>query len=143
MLTVPAGGSARPTAQETLDQRLHYVTMDGRGVFRFSVEVVPAMTKAVLAKAGLGLGDVDLFVAHQANARILQATAKALDVPVERFFMNLDRYGNTSAASIPIALAEAVQSGALADGDVVALLGFGGGLTWGAAALRWGGRGAC
>lgn len=138
MLTVPAGGSSRPATRETVDQRLHYVTMDGKGVFRFSVEVVPAMTRAALAKACLAVEDVDLFIAHQANARILQATAKALNAPIERFFMNLDRYGNTSAASIPIAVAEAAESGVLKEGDVVALLGFGGGLTWGAAVLRWG-----
>jgi len=137
MLIVPAGGSRLPVSRETLEKRQNYVHMDGRNVFRFSVKILPEMIRNVLTSAGLDLEDVALIVPHQANSRIVATAAKALDVPVEKFFLNMHAYGNTSAASIPIALVEAVDAGLIQPGDVVLLAGFGGGLTWGAAAVRW------
>ena len=113
------------------------VTMDGKGVFRFAVEAIPKGIGEVLAKSGHSLEEMDWFVCHQANARILSHAAKAMGVPQERFFMNLDRYGNTSAASIPVALDEMNRQGLLREGMRVMLAGFGGGLTWGAAELIW------
>ncbi len=113
------------------------VTMEGREVFRFAVDAIPKGIAAVLAQSGSSLWDIDWFVCHQANARILAHAAKAMGVPEERFFMNLDRYGNTSAASIPIALDEMAKKGLLKKGQRLMLAGFGGGLTWGAAELIW------
>jgi 3-oxoacyl-[acyl-carrier-protein] synthase-3 len=138
MLIQPAGGAKLPPSHETLDQGMHYVKMDGRGVFKFSVNVVPEVARQVLAKVGLDTCDASLYILHQANSRIIQAVAKALQLPIEKFYMNLQRYGNTSSASIPIAIVEAVHEGALRDGDTVVFIGFGGGLTWGAAAVHWG-----
>lgn len=113
------------------------VTMDGKAVFRFAVEAIPKGIEAVLQKSGHSLDDIDWFVCHQANARILSHAAKAMGVPQEKFFMNLDRYGNTSAASIPVALDEMNRQGLLKPGMRLMLAGFGGGLTWGAAELIW------
>ena len=106
-------------------------------MFRFAVEAIPKGIGEVLAKSGHSLEEMDWFVCHQANARILSHAAKAMGVPLERFFMNLDRYGNTSAASIPVALDEMNRQGLLREGMRVMLAGFGGGLTWGAAELIW------
>jgi len=121
---------------EILNIKKH-VRMDGRAVFKFAVETLIKSVQEVLEKAGVAVNDVDLFVCHQANERIIASAAKRLDVPIERFFMNLSKYGNTSAASIPIALDEAVRGGALSPGDTVVLAGFGGGLTAGAICLTW------
>jgi 3-oxoacyl-[acyl-carrier-protein] synthase-3 len=107
-------------------------------VFKLAVRGMGDSSLRVLAAAGMTTADVDLVVPHQANLRIIEATAKRLNVPMERVAINLDRYGNTSAATIPIALAEAAASGRLRDGDVVLLTAFGGGLTWGSAVVRWG-----
>jgi 3-oxoacyl-[acyl-carrier-protein] synthase-3 len=111
--------------------------MNGRQVFRFATSVVGEAILEVLGKAGLTLEDVDLIVPHQANSRIVEAIAKKLKVPDELFFMNLDRAGNTSAASIPVALCDAVQANRLKPDDVVVFVGFGGGLTWGASVIKW------
>ena len=123
ILEVPAGG--------------RYIRMEGSEVFRRAVRVVVASASAALERAGLTPADVDLFVPHQANARIVAAAGERLGVAPERTVLNLDRYGNTSAASIPIALAEAHEHGRLGDGDVVLLSGFGAGMTWASAVLRW------
>jgi 3-oxoacyl-[acyl-carrier-protein] synthase-3 len=115
-----------------------FLRMDGREVFRRAVRVVVSSAMTALERSGLTAADVALFIPHQANARIIDASAARLGVPPERTFVNVDRYGNTSAASVPIALAEAADAGRLGDGDVVLLSGFGSGMTWASAVLRWG-----
>jgi 3-oxoacyl-[acyl-carrier-protein] synthase-3 len=112
--------------------------MEGSEVFRRAVRVVVESSNAALAKAGLTTADVDWFLPHQANARIVSASASRLKIPAERCIVNIDRFGNTSAASIPIALAEAADDGRLSDGDIVLSCGFGAGMTWSSAVLRWG-----
>jgi 3-oxoacyl-[acyl-carrier-protein] synthase-3 len=112
--------------------------MDGQEVFRRAVRAVVSSANDTLAGAGLTADDVDLFVPHQANARIISMAADRLGIPAERTVVNVDRYGNTSAASVPLALAEAADDGRLADGDVVLLSGFGAGMAWATALLRWG-----
>jgi len=114
------------------------IRMDGREVFRFAVSVLPRITEQVVAAAGWTLDDLDLFVAHQANVRIIQSAARTLGLPDEKVYVNVQRYGNTSAASIPIALCEAQEEGRLHDGSAVVVAGFGSGLSWAASALRWG-----
>ncbi len=113
------------------------IVMNGREVFRFASRVMVQATEEVLEKAGLDIDDVDLIVPHQANLRIIQAAARGLNLPEERFFINIERYGNTSTASIPLAIAEAVEQGRLKPNDKVVLVGFGAGLTWGAMLLEW------
>jgi len=112
--------------------------MDGQELFRRVVRAMVESARATLGRAGLTADDVDLFIPHQANARIIEAAASRLGVPAERTFVNVDRYGNTSAASIPIALAEAAEEGRLVDGDVVLLSGLGAGMTWATVLVRWG-----
>jgi 3-oxoacyl-[acyl-carrier-protein] synthase-3 len=136
-LVIPAGGSKMPTSQESVDNRLHYIKMNGREVYRFATRVMGRAAKQACAEANIDLTEIDLFIPHQANIRIIDAAAKRLGIPMDRFVSNVDRYGNTSTASIPIALDEAVQQSRIHPGDVVVLVGFGAGLTWGAAVLRW------
>jgi 3-oxoacyl-[acyl-carrier-protein] synthase-3 len=138
VLMLPAGGSHQPPTLDTVATGLHYVRMNGREVFRFATRVMDKAARQVVAEAGLAMGDIALFIPHQANLRIIQAAARALDVPMEKFFINLDRYGNTSSASIPVALCEAVEAGRIQPGDHVAMVGFGAGLTWAGAVVRWG-----
>lgn len=137
LLWLPAGGSREPATHRTVTERLHFIRMKGREVYRFAVGVVPDATQEVLEQAGLSLADVDLLVPHQANQRIIEAAARKLGLPPDRIYSNLEAYGNTSAASIPIALSEAVEEGCIKPGDLVVCVGFGAGLTWGAAAIRW------
>jgi 3-oxoacyl-[acyl-carrier-protein] synthase-3 len=137
LLILPAGGSAQPTTAESVTASQHYIKMEGRPVYRFATRIMPEATRQVLDQAGLSVADVRLFVPHQANNRILQAAAKGLGVPEERFFSNLDRYGNTSSASIPMALCEAIEQGLVRRGDLIVCVGFGAGLTWAAVAIRW------
>jgi 3-oxoacyl-[acyl-carrier-protein] synthase-3 len=137
LLFLPAGGSAHPASLETLAARQHFVQMEGRPVFRFATRIMPEATRRVLKRAGLGVEDVTLFVPHQANDRILQSAARGLGVPEERMFSNVARYGNTSSASIPIALCEAIEAGRVGRDDLIVCVGFGAGLTWAAAAIRW------
>jgi 3-oxoacyl-[acyl-carrier-protein] synthase-3 len=137
LLMLPAGGSCHPASHQTVAERMHYIKMQGRDVFRFAVRVAPAATRQVLERAGLSLDDVSLFLPHQANGRIIESVLRDLKLPPEKVYNNLERYGNTSAASIPIALCEAVEEGRLKPGDVVVCVCFGAGLTWGAAAVRW------
>ena len=139
LLTLPAGGSRHPATATTVQDGLHFIQMDGKGVFRFATRVMARATKEALEKAGLGLEDLDLVVPHQANKRIIDAAARGLKLPMEKFMVNLDRYGNTSTASIPIATVEAFESGRLKAGDTVVFVGFGAGLTWGALAAEWSG----
>lgn len=133
----PAGGSKLPATAETVANKQHYLVMNGREVFKFAVRVMGEAASKVIAKAGLSKDEVDYFVPHQANIRIIEAAAKKLDLPMEKVFVNVDKYGNTSAASIGIALYEALHDGKLKPGDKVVLVGFGTGLTWAAAVLEW------
>jgi 3-oxoacyl-[acyl-carrier-protein] synthase-3 len=137
LLIIPAGGSALPASAETVAGRQHYLQMNGREVFRFAAGVVPQAIEQVAARAGLAVEDVDLIIPHQANQRIIEAAAKRIKLPEERFVVNLARYGNTSAASVPIALCEALAEGRIQAGQHIVLVGFGAGLTWAAALLRW------
>ncbi len=138
-LYIPAGGSRLPPSEETFAQRLHFVKMNGREVFRFATRVMADATREAAAAAGWEIESLDLIIPHQANVRIIESAAKRLKLPLERFVVNLDRYGNTSTASIPIAAFEAAQEGRLRPGDKVVMVGFGGGLTWGAIAVQWSG----
>jgi 3-oxoacyl-[acyl-carrier-protein] synthase III len=138
LIEVRAGGSRLPTTAETVAAGEHWMTMDGQEVFRKAVRVVVDSSRAALARAGFTTDDVDWFVPHQANARIVSAAANRLKIPPERCVVNIDRYGNTSAASIPLALTEAAEDGRLSDGDIVLVCGFGAGMTWASAVLRWG-----
>lgn len=137
LLHIPAGGSALPASAETVAQKQHCLQMNGRQVFRFATRAMPQAVRQAAAKAGLRVEDLDWIIPHQANVRIIQTAARRLRLPQERFYMNLEHYGNTSAASVPIALCEAVQEGLIEPGQHLVLVGFGAGLTWAAAALRW------
>lgn len=136
-LMLPAGGSRRPASLETVQAREHFIKMEGREVFKFAVRIMQEATLQVVEKAGLSLDEIDLFVPHQANVRIIEASLSRMGVPSERVFLNVDKYGNTSSASIGLALDEACQEGKVTDGANLALVGFGAGLTWGGAVLRW------
>ncbi len=137
MLYQPAGGSARPATHETVDQRLHYAKMKGNEVFKVAVRMFGDCAERILAKNGFTVQDVSLFVPHQANLRIIEAAAKRLGLPMERVMVNVERYGNTGAASVYVALEEAWVGKRVSTGDLVLLAAFGGGFTWGAALLRW------
>lgn len=139
-LCLPAGGSRTPASEQTVRDKLHYVRMAGPEVFRFATRVVADATNEVLGKAGLCTDDIDVFIPHQANARIVDAAVRRLRIPEDRVFLNIARYGNTSSASIPIAMCEAQQAGRLKPGDTVVMVGFGAGLTWGAGAVQWAGH---
>jgi 3-oxoacyl-[acyl-carrier-protein] synthase-3 len=138
LLMVPAGGSAMPASLETVSSGNHFIKMDGKAVFRFATRVMADATRAVLDKAGLSIGDLALVIPHQANIRIVQnSVLKQLRIPEEKVFINLQKYGNTSTASIPIALCEAIEAGRVKPGDNMVFVGFGGGLTWAACAVQW------
>jgi 3-oxoacyl-[acyl-carrier-protein] synthase-3 len=134
---IPGGAAARPSTAETVAAREHYMRMRGGETFKLAVRKLTATTVRALENAGLTLEDVDLVVPHQANSRIIEATARALGFPMEKVFLNIGRYGNTSAASVPIALSEAVAEGRIQKGDRVVLVAFGAGGTAGAVALEW------
>lgn len=137
LLSRPACGSRLPPTAELLDKGLHYMYMDGRAVFRWAVAILCDTIQDVLRHARLSPEDVSLYIPHQANIRIINASIDVLGVPRERVFNNLDRYGNTSAGSIPLALDEAIQEHRIKRDDLVMLSGFGAGLTWGTALLKW------
>ncbi|HEV3402627.1 MAG TPA: beta-ketoacyl-ACP synthase III [Acidimicrobiales bacterium] len=137
LLAVPAGGSRLPVSPETVAAGQHFLKMEGQEVFRRAVRAIVDSAAATLTQAGVAAAEVDLFVPHQANARIIDAAASRLGISPDRTFVNIDRYGNTSAASIPIALAEAADAGRLHPGDLVLLSGFGAGMSWASALLRW------
>lgn len=137
ILCVPGGGSASPSTAETIERSMHYIHMQGREVFKHAVRVMCHSAMEILDKAGVSADDVSLVIPHQANNRIIEALAQRLGIGLERFKINLDRYGNTSAASIPIALAESVRNGRIHSGDCVLMVAFGGGLTWAAALIKW------
>jgi 3-oxoacyl-[acyl-carrier-protein] synthase-3 len=136
-LGMPAGGSRLPATPETVAARQHALRMNGSEVFKFATRKVAESCEKVLSDAGLTAADVDLFVPHQANIRIIDAAAKRLRFRGEQVFSNLARYGNTSCASIPLCLDEAVQQGRLKKGDTLLMAGFGAGLTWGSCLAEW------
>jgi 3-oxoacyl-[acyl-carrier-protein] synthase-3 len=137
LLNVPAGGSLMPITHERLDQRLNFLKMSGREVFKLAVNAMVDASEHVLMRAEVRIDQVRWLVPHQANMRIISGVGKRLGIPDERVYVNLDRFGNTSAASIPIALDEIVRAGKIQRGDYVLMTAFGGGLTWGSALLRW------
>jgi 3-oxoacyl-[acyl-carrier-protein] synthase-3 len=137
-LYMPAGGSLRPPSHETIDQRMHYVKQDGQTVFKFAVRKTEEISRRVLERNGLKPTDLDLFVSHQANRRIIEAATARLGVDAGKVIINIERFGNTTAATIPLALNDAVCSGRLKRGDLVLLASVGAGFTVGAVLLRWG-----
>ena len=137
LLELPAGGSRLPASYDTVSQRLHYIKMNGREVFKFAVKIMGEAALEAIEKAGLTPSDIDLFIPHQANIRIIESAAERLKLSMDRVFINLDRYGNTSSASVGIALHEALLSGRIREGNRVVMVGFGAGLTWGACVLEW------
>jgi 3-oxoacyl-[acyl-carrier-protein] synthase III len=137
LLKLAGGGSRMPSSQSTVDNKQHYIYMAGSEVFKFAVRIMGNAAEEALRKAGLEKSDIDLLVPHQANIRIIQSAVHRLNLPEEKCMINLHKYGNVSAASIPLALAEADEEGRIKPGDCVVLVGFGGGLTWGATAIRW------
>lgn len=137
LLVIPAGGGKKPGSRQALKREECCIQMEGKPVYRFAVQAIGDTALSALERAGLGSDDVTLFIPHQANSRIIEGAAKRLGVPMERVFVNVQRYGNTSNASIPIALYEAREEGRIKPGDVVVVVGFGGGLAWASAVLRW------
>ena len=137
ILKVPAGGSKKPNNEETIKNRENFVIMKGQDVFKFAVSTLPKVTSDALEKAKLKVNDLSMVFPHQANLRIIESAAKRMKFPLEKFYMNLSRYGNTSSASVGIALGEAIEKGLVKKGDNIALTGFGGGLTYGSAIIKW------
>lgn len=137
MLSIPAGGTRNPLTPECYEAGKQYLVMDGRNVFKWAVRIFDDSAKQVLEHAGVEASELDLVILHQANQRIIDSAVSDLDVPREKVFVNLDRYGNTSAASIPLALDEAARADKLHPGDLVLLCGFGAGLAWGTALMQW------
>lgn len=137
LIHIPAGGSRRPASAETVAGREHFMRLDGRRVFKFAAQKIPESVTTLLSRNGYSIDDLDLLVPHQANLRIIEAAAQRLALPMDRVVVNIERVGNTSSASIPIALEEARSAGRLKPGSLVCLVGFGAGLSWGANLLRW------
>jgi 3-oxoacyl-[acyl-carrier-protein] synthase-3 len=137
MIWLPAGGAKAPPSADTIARGEHYVRMEGNATYRFATKTMATTALESIRRSGLSPDDIDLFIPHQANIRIIEAVAKGLDLPMDRIFVNLDRYGNTSAASVPIALAEAVNEGRVQVGDNVTMVAFGAGFTSGAVTVKW------
>ncbi len=135
LLNIPGGGSANPISPEIIEKKLHFIKMQGNGVFKIAVKALG--DAAIEIMKNNNVDNIDILIPHQANIRIIQAIAKRIGIPMEKVYLNIDRYGNTSSASIPIALDEANKEGRLKEGDIVLLEAFGGGLTWGSVLLRW------
>ena len=142
-LYLPAGGSRTPATAESVAERLHFVQMNGREVFKFATRVLVSSAEAVLAECGRTIDDVDVYVPHQANVRIIEYATEKLGIPEDKVVIDVDRYGNTSSGSIPLALADAKREGRLQPGRLVLMTGMGAGLTWGSGLIEWtdGGRG--
>ena len=138
LLEIPAGGSRLPSTPETIAAGQQFIKMQGQEVFRRAVRAVVESANVALEHSGFAADAIDWFVPHQANVRIIEAAATRLKIPMDRTVVNLDRFGNTSAASIPLAIAEAADDGRITDGDLVLLSGFGAGMSWGSVVLRWG-----
>jgi len=137
MIWLPAGGSKSPPSAETIARGEHYIRMEGKETYRFATRTLASTALESIRRSGLDPSDIDLFIPHQANIRIIEAVAKGLDLPMDKMFVNLDKYGNTSAASVPIALAEAVNEGRVKVGDNVVIVAFGAGFTSGAVTINW------
>ena len=137
-LTVPAGGSLHPASIDTVEKKMHYVYQDGKTVYKFAVKNMAKVSKQILVKNGLKGEDIKLFIPHQANKRIIDAAAERCGLQKDQVFVNINRYGNTTAGTIPIAIDEAVEMNLLAEGDLLLLAAFGGGFTWGSMLIRWG-----
>jgi len=137
LLQVPAGGSANPPSEETLKNRMHYLKMQGSELFKVAVRTMELAVKEVLQRANLTLKDINCLIPHQANMRILKAVADRLELPIEKVFINVEKYGNMSSASTIVAFHEAVKQGRVKKGDHLVLVAFGGGLTWAATVIRW------
>ncbi|MDD4955923.1 MAG: ketoacyl-ACP synthase III [Candidatus Omnitrophica bacterium] len=138
LLIVPGGGSRHPASEETVKNKLHFIKMRGNELFRIAVRVMVKAAKSALAKAELGIEDVDLLIPHQANDRIISAVAERLNLPREKVYVNITRYGNMSSASSAVALCEAYEEGKIKKDSVVVLDAFGGGLVWGSIVIKWG-----
>ena len=136
-LHMPAGGSKMPATMETVEQRLHYIKMSGNEVFKFAVKAMGEAAIKALDRAEVDCTEIDFLIPHQANMRIIQSAAKRLKVPMEKVMVTVDKYGNTSAASIPMALADAVKMKKIKKGDMIVLVGFGAGLTWASSVMKW------
>ena len=136
-LYLPAGGSRSPATAETVANRMHFTQMNGREVFKFATRVLVTSAEAVLEAAGRSMDEVDVYVPHQANVRIIDYATRKLGIPEDRVVVNVDRYGNTSSGSIPLALADAEAEGRLAPGRIILMTGMGAGLTWGSALMEW------
>jgi len=137
LISLPGGGSRYPCSRDSILKRLHYIKMKGNETFKVAVRTLEELAARTLEENNLDPSELSLLIPHQANIRIIQATAKRLGLPMEKVFLNIEKYGNTSAASIPIAFDEAVQTGRIKDGDNILLEAFGGGLTWASALLKW------
>lgn len=137
LLKVPGGGSRTPTTHESVDQRLHYLKMNGGEIFKLATRIMADAGQQALAKCGLTANDVACVIPHQANLRIISAVMDRLHVPMEKVYLNVDRYGNMSAASTIVALCEAVRDGRIKQGDIVLLVAFGAGLAWGSLVIQW------
>jgi 3-oxoacyl-[acyl-carrier-protein] synthase-3 len=137
-LIVPAGGSKMPTSIQTIAEREHFIKMNGPEVFRFATRVMGKASKEVCDRANIDISQIDLFIPHQANTRIIKSAAKNLGLDPSKIYENLHKYGNTSSASIPVALCEAIQEGRIKEKDHLIFVGFGAGLTWGASMVQWG-----
>ncbi|HKA26957.1 MAG TPA: beta-ketoacyl-ACP synthase III [Gaiellaceae bacterium] len=136
-LYIPAGGSRAPATAETVAERQHFVQMNGREVFKFATRVLVSSAEKVLAECGKSVDDVDVYIPHQANVRIIDHAAEKLGIPKEKIVVNVDRYGNTSSGSIPLALVDAQAEGRLREGALVLMTGMGAGLTWGSGLIEW------
>ena len=137
VLDIPSSGSLNPVTAQTLAQRLNFIHMDGKAVFRFAVDIMGKTVESSLAKIGMEKESIDWLVPHQANIRIIKSAAKRLKLPLEKAIINIEHYGNMSAASIPVALAEAAHAHRFKKGDIIALAGFGAGLTWASCIMKW------
>ena len=137
LLHIPGGGAADPLTEELVREKRHLIKMAGREVFKAAVLAMSRSTDEAIRRAGMTADDIDLLIPHQANLRIIEATAKHAGIPMDKVFVNLDRYGNTSSASIPLAVTQAVAEGRLKPGMVVMLVAFGAGFTWGSVVVRW------
>jgi 3-oxoacyl-[acyl-carrier-protein] synthase-3 len=137
LLYMPGGGARHPTTHETVEARMHYAKMKGNEVFKVAVRMFVDCAETILTRHGLTVRDIDLFIPHQANLRIIEAAAKRVGLPMDKVFVNVDRYGNTGAASVYVALEEALGAGRIQRGNLVLMAAFGGGFAWGAALMRW------
>ena len=136
-MTIRGGGSQYPQSEDVLARKMDKITMNGREIYKFAVRVLPEVILEALDANGLEVTDIDHIVPHQANARIVESVLGRLGIPIEKCWLNLDRYGNTSSASLPISLDEANRAGRLKKGDLIAMMAIGAGMTWGSALMRW------